>query len=140
YRQLTLAWAAISAGRLSEAQSAARKAVDLASYFGPMARPLAARAALWDGDTDRVREFLGELSRVSARGSALSADILTVRAGMAALEGRAADAMASYREALRAWQILGLAWDEALCAIDMATVLDPADPEVRSAAEAAQST
>ena len=59
---------------------------------------------------------------------------------MAALEGRPAGALASYREALRAWQGLGLAWDEALCAIDMATVLDPADPEVAAAVEMARST
>ena len=138
YRQLALAWAAISAGRLSEAQSAARKAVDLASYFGPMGWPLAARAALWDGDSKAVHDLHDKLVHDAARGSALSADIITVRAGMAALEARPAEAMALYREALRSWQALGLAWDEALCAIDMATVLDPADTEVRTAAEAAR--
>jgi hypothetical protein len=53
------------------------------------------------------------------------------------LEGRPADALPFYREALRCWRDLDLAWDEALCAIDMATLLDPADPEVRAAAEAA---
>ncbi len=37
-----------------------------------------------------------------------------------------------------AWRDLGLVWDEALCAIDMATLLDPADPEVRAAGEAAR--
>ena len=31
---------------------------------------------------------------------------------------------------------IGAIWDEALCAIDMATVLDPDDPEVRAAADA----
>ncbi len=47
-----------------------------------------------------------------------------------------AEALASYREALRAWQGLGLVWDEALCSIDMATVLDASDGEVRAAADA----
>jgi hypothetical protein len=32
---------------------------------------------------------------------------------------------------------VGLAWDEALCGLDMALLLDPSDPEVRAAAEAA---
>lgn len=41
-------------------------------------------------------------------------------------------------EALCAWRDLGLAWDEALCGLDMATFLDPADREVRAAAEAAR--
>jgi hypothetical protein len=43
-----------------------------------------------------------------------------------------------YRDALREWRDLGLLWDEALCGLDMATLLDPADPEVRAAADAAR--
>jgi hypothetical protein len=39
-----------------------------------------------------------------------------------------------YREALRSWRDLGLVWDEARTGIDMAILLDPADPEVRDAA------
>jgi hypothetical protein len=38
----------------------------------------------------------------------------------------------------RAWGDLGLAWDEALTGIDMATLLEPADPEVRAAADSAR--
>ena len=36
------------------------------------------------------------------------------------------------------WRTLGLAWDEALAGIDMATLLDPAEQEVRAAAEGAR--
>jgi hypothetical protein len=68
----------------------------------------------------------------------VEADRLTTRAGIAALEGRPDDALSLYREALRAWRALGLAWDEALCGIDMATLLDPSDPDVRAAAESAR--
>jgi hypothetical protein len=32
---------------------------------------------------------------------------------------------------------MGLPWDQALTAIDMATLLEPSEPEVRSAAESA---
>ena len=63
-----------------------------------------------------------------------------MHAGIAALEGSPDDAMAAYREALAAWRDLGLVWDEALCAIDMVTLLDPSDPEVLAAAEAARGT
>ncbi len=49
-----------------------------------------------------------------------------------------AGALAGYRTALALWRDLGCAWDEALCVIDMATVLDPSLPEVRAAAEAAR--
>ncbi len=46
--------------------------------------------------------------------------------------------MALYRDVLREWHDLGLVWDEALCGLDMATLLDPGDPEVRAAADAAR--
>jgi len=71
---------------------------------------------------------------------AIEADRRTIRAGIAALEGRRADALALYRDALRAWRDLGLAWDEALCGLDMALLLDPADPDVRAAASATRET
>lgn len=57
-----------------------------------------------------------------------------IRAGLAALDDRLDDALPRYRDALRAWRDLGLAWDEALTGIDMATLLDPGDPDVRAAA------
>ena len=63
-----------------------------------------------------------------------------MRAGIAALDGRPADAMPLYREALRAYRTLGLAWDEALCGMDMAILLDPTEPEVQAAAGAARET
>src|SRR4029077_7849978 len=72
------------------------------------------------------------------RGRAVDNDRATIHAGIAALEGRTAEAMAGYRQALGVWRDLGLVWDEALCAIDMATVLDPSEPEVRAAGEAAR--
>ena len=36
---------------------------------------------------------------------------------------------------MRLWRDLGLAWDEALCSVSMATLLDPSEPEVRAAVE-----
>ena len=43
-----------------------------------------------------------------------------------------------YRRALALWRDLGLVWNEAICGIDMATLLDPADPEVCEAADRAR--
>ncbi len=63
---------------------------------------------------------------------------MTIRAGLAALEGRPADALGQYREALRGWHELGLAWDEALTGLDMSTLLDPSEPEVCAAAESSR--
>jgi hypothetical protein len=98
----------------------------------------AARAALWMGDAAGAAEDLAALDRSGVHGPAVDGDLMTIRAGIAALEGRSADAIVGYREALRAWRDAGLAWDEALCGIDMATLLDPTDPEVRAAAESAR--
>ena len=86
----------------------------------------------------RVSADLAALDASGVHGPAVEADRRTIRAGIAALEGRSADALPLYREALRAWRELGLGWDEALCGLDMATLLDPADSEVRTAADAAR--
>jgi hypothetical protein len=139
YRRWAGAWASLAEGHLRDAVANARAAVETTGYFAPMTLPISARASLWEGRTEEVRRLLDELGRLSSRGAALSADIVTIRAGLAALEGRPTEAMSLYRDALRAWQALGLQWDEALCSIDMVTVLDPSDPEVRGAAESARS-
>ena len=72
------------------------------------------------------------------RGPAIDARRSSIRAGLAALDGRGADALALYREGVRRFRDAGLPLDEALTAIEMATLLDPADPEVRAEAEAAR--
>ena len=46
--------------------------------------------------------------------------------------------MSAFREALAGWRDLGSPWREALTGITMATLLEPADPEVRSAAGTAR--
>src|SRR5437899_12619972 len=62
----------------------------------------------------------------------------TIGAGLAAAEGRRAESLAMYRDALRRWRDLGLVFDEALACIDMATLLDTDEPEVRAAAQSAR--
>jgi class 3 adenylate cyclase/tetratricopeptide (TPR) repeat protein len=127
------AWVAFTAGRLDEARERWRRAIVLIAR--PEDLPYPARAALWQRDLEAVRTDLADLDASGVHGAALEADRMTIRAGIAALEGRTTGALALYREALRAWRDLGLAWDEALTAIDMATLLDPAQPEVREPAE-----
>jgi hypothetical protein len=140
YRDQAEGWAALAAGRLTDAQASAHAAFETTSYFAALTLPIAARAALWSGDSTGVRAALEALLGSGYRGGAVRADLTTIRAGLAALEGRGAEALGGYREALRAWQALGLAWDEALCGLDMATVLEPSDPEVAVAVERARAT
>ena len=99
-----------------------------------------ARAALWLRDPVATRADLAALDAAGLHGRAIDASRSTIRAGIAALEGRTAEAHAAYREALRDWRDLGLVWDEALCRLDMALLLDPADPDVRAAAESSRET
>jgi class 3 adenylate cyclase/tetratricopeptide (TPR) repeat protein len=140
YRLANLEWArasvAFAEGRLREARERWRRGIVLLA--APDNLPLPARVALWDRDADAARADLVELDASGIHGPALEADRMTIRAGLAALEGRTADALALYREALRAWRDLGLAWDEALCGIDMAMVLDPAEVGGQAAVEIAR--
>lgn len=58
---------------------------------------------------------------------------LTLRAGIAALEGRRGEAVAGYREAMRGWTQLGLAFDHAMAGLDMAVLLAPTEREMAEA-------
>ena len=104
----------------------------------PYALPLAGRAAVWNLSAADAATALRALDATGVHRPALEASRMTLRAGLAALEGQPADALALYREALNGWRDLGLVWDEALCGIDMATVLDPSTAEVRAAADQAR--
>ena len=128
------AWVSLCAGRLGEAARSAAAAVDATSYFGPLATPLAARAALWAGDIPAAVESARRMDTAVYRGLAIGLDLATIRAGIAALEGRRTDAIAGYREVLRGWRTAGLTFDEALATVDMATVLAPTEREMPEAA------
>ncbi len=125
-------------GRLTDAREAWQRTAELLTEYRPVSLTRSARAALWLGDATAARTDLAGVDASGLHGPAIEADRVTLRAGIAALEGRPAEALPLYREALRAWRDLGLAWDEALCGVDMATLLDPADPDVRAAADAAR--
>ena len=65
---------------------------------------------------------------------------MIIQAGLAASEGRAPEALALYRDARRRLRDLKLVFDDALTCIDMATLLDPREPEVVEAAASARET
>ena len=131
-------WVAFGAGRLSDAYDAAMEyghvRPDEASYV----YLYAAICALWERDGERAAAALAALDSTGVHGRVVDMDRRTIRAGLAALEGRPGDALSAFREALAGWRDLGSPWREALTAITMATLLEPADPEVRAAAEAAR--
>ncbi len=143
YLHWARAWAAFAAGRLAEARQEAGSAAQVTNYFAPIGLPIAARAALWSGDEPDARAVIAELEACLYRGQAIGLDVVTLRAGLAALEGRRADAIAGYREVLRGWSQLGLAFDHAMAVLDMAILLAPTEREMAEApvaVEAARET
>ena len=99
---------------------------------------LAARACLLRGDASGAAADLDALEATGAHGPWNEARRVSIRAGLAALDGRTADALGLYADALRRFRDLGVAFDEALTATEMATLLDPTLPEVVAAADAAR--
>ena len=126
---------AFAAGRLGDARQEWHHLMAIVTDSAPISSARAARAALWGADAPAAAADLAVLDATGFHGPAIEADRMTIRAGLAALDGRTADALGLYRDATRSWRDLGLAWDEAMAGIDMATLLDPVHPEVRAAAE-----
>ena len=136
----TIAWVRFAENQLEDARQAWLTAIELTAASAAMNLPRVARTSLWTGAIATVRRDLAELDATGFHGPAIEADRATIRAGLAALDGRPGEALQMYRDALRAWRDLGLAWDEALAGLDMAILLDPSEPEVRAAADAARET
>jgi class 3 adenylate cyclase/tetratricopeptide (TPR) repeat protein len=120
-------------GRLREARSDWIRVID--AFEAPNALWYPARAALWEGDLEGARTILVDFDARGARTPPLDAQRRAIRAGIAALDGRPADSLPLYREALEAVRELGLRCIEAIVTIDMATLLDPTDPFVAEAAQ-----
>jgi class 3 adenylate cyclase/tetratricopeptide (TPR) repeat protein len=137
---LAAAEAAFAAGQLPKAREQWHLCSEATAEYIPVVAARAARAALWTRDAAAAREDLAALDESGFHGPAVEADRTTLRAGLAAIEGHNSESLGLYLQALRAWRDLGLAWDEALCGLDMAILLDPADPQVRGVALAARQT
>jgi tetratricopeptide (TPR) repeat protein len=127
--------AAMADARLGDARNAWRRLAEQDAINAPEFYYRASRPALWERDVEAARSDLAALDATGVHGSVVELRRITIRAGLAALEGRSAEALGQYREALRGWHGLGLAWDEAMTGLDMAILLEPADPEVRTVAD-----
>ncbi len=143
YELLARAWAALAAGDLAATRDLATRAVGISDYFAPLALRLAIRAALWAGDGAGTAAHLAALEAANFWGQVLDVDRAAARAGIAALDGRAGEALAAYRDVLRGYQALGLVFEEAAAAVDMATLLPSPErehPDVVMAIAAARET
>ena len=133
--------AALAAGDRRLARAAADRVIEILPPKPDMLTTLIfARTCLWAADLAEAEEALGRLQEVAGRGPGVDAGRLAVMAGIAALNGRRDEARAGYRTSLRLSRELGIVMDEFLTVIDMATLLDPDDPDVRAAAGPARET
>jgi class 3 adenylate cyclase/tetratricopeptide (TPR) repeat protein len=127
--------AGLADGRLQDARGAWRELARLEPSQASEFMYRAARAALWNLDRQTALTDLRAVDDTGIHGRVVEIRRLTIRAGLEALDGRVVEALAGYRDALRGWRELRIPWDEALTSIDMATLLDPAHPEVQAAGE-----
>jgi len=97
-----------------------------------------ARMSLWLRDGDALLKDLDQIAASGRFGPAWQVDQMILRAGLAALQGRAPEAVHQYAQAAADCRRLKLPWPEALIGIDMATVLDPSLPEVAAAVAASR--
>jgi class 3 adenylate cyclase/tetratricopeptide (TPR) repeat protein len=140
----TLAWTraavAYAAGRYDVARTECHRFTEIFNQGAAEGLLWATRCALLSHDAKGARHDLDRADAIPRRGRAIDAERKTLRAGLAALDGHPQDALALYREAMHVWRDLGLVWDEALCAIDMAALLGPREPDVIAVAERARET
>jgi class 3 adenylate cyclase/tetratricopeptide (TPR) repeat protein len=125
-------------GDLVATAAALRLAAPVSASNAPTCYTYSARAALLTGDAVAAAADVESLREIGARGAAMDVRVTEIRAGIAALEGRRTDALGLYREALGRCRDMGLPVDEALAGIEMAALLDPAEAQVRAAADAAR--
>jgi hypothetical protein len=124
-------------GDLERAYDLGMEAVhaDPAGMNTPAAVWDAARAALWMRDPARVLAALDATAPLRGRWAATVRT--TIRAGLAAIEGRREEAVSSYREAFAAWDAMGSPIDHAFTAMD-AILLLPDEPVALEAAARAR--
>jgi class 3 adenylate cyclase/tetratricopeptide (TPR) repeat protein len=130
--------AALASGRLEAALALAEEAAEQSREVMQDSAELAGFIATCSSDLAGLRRATLRFDEVGALGAAGRATRAQLAAGVAAIEGRPDEAQEAYRRAHAAWRDLRLPWAEALCAIAMATLLDPAEQDVRASAEAAR--
>ena len=100
----------------------------------------AAGARLRVGDVNAARADLARVEAEALRTPYLLLQRQAIQAALAAVEGRKAEALRGFREALRRMEERDEVMDRAVSVILMASVLDPAEPEVAATIAATRNT
>jgi hypothetical protein len=122
------------------AHAAGMLAARMSREFTTNGAEAAARAAVQAGDLGQLTAAIALLESTQTHGALVDAQRETWRAASLALRGESSQALPAYVAVLKRWADLRAAWDEALAALDMVTLLDPTEPQVMAAAEIARAT
>jgi class 3 adenylate cyclase/tetratricopeptide (TPR) repeat protein len=106
--------------------------------YGSLAYAMAGHAAMWLRDAARARRALASLEGMQIGGRLFDANMRTLRAGIAALEGRSGEAATGFAEATRDLRELGLPLPLALAQLDLLATLGPEGQASQSAADEAR--
>ncbi len=122
-RLTTEACVALASGDLEGAFRDAHRAVEVdpMGINSAVALSIAARAALWLGNLDELRDIYLPMTRL--RGRYMAAQRRTTEAGIAALEGGLDEAAATYLDAIEGWRAVDCILDLGLCELDLVQVL-----------------
>jgi hypothetical protein len=132
------AFAALAEGRLVEAGEFWRQGArqyDLKAHDWLFK---AACTALQRGDAIAAINDLAQLDGIGLHTPLVDACRALIGAGLSVLANEVSGPARLFESALRDFRGLALPFEEALATIVMATLLDPAEPEVRAAADAAR--
>ncbi|HLX35718.1 MAG TPA: adenylate/guanylate cyclase domain-containing protein [Candidatus Limnocylindrales bacterium] len=102
---------------------------DTSPLNAPYVLPIMGWAAILGRDAGLARAAIDRLRQMGTRGRATDAGVTAVKAGISALEGDPAAAMAGFRQAIAAARELGIRLDEALIAMVAVSCLGADEPE-----------
>jgi tetratricopeptide (TPR) repeat protein len=123
----------VAGGRWDDVERRCLELLSLDRLGGTAHLFLAGRVAVLRCDAAALRRVIDRHEGLRVHGQAISVERVAMRAGLAALDGHTAEAHAGYHDVLDKWRELGLAWDEGMTGLEMATVLDRSEPDVAAA-------
>jgi hypothetical protein len=129
-----------SEGRLKDAQQHWLHIAENWSSQAPASYYQCSRPALWAGDLEALKRYYQGIEATGFHGPVVEVRRTTMRAAIAAVEGRSREALTLYAEAFAAWGNLKVVWEQALTGLDMATVLDHSEPVVGASIRFARET
>ncbi|MHB8460705.1 MAG: ATP-binding protein, partial [Candidatus Limnocylindrales bacterium] len=138
WRHQTLAIIDSLGGSLDQAFAAGMRCAGLGLDNAFVGAEWAARAAIWSSDARRARQALDAHLARPERGPVVAADRRVLGAGVRALEGDRAGALADYRAAIAAYRDLRLPLHLGMSVLDFATLIGPDVPDARAAADEAR--